>query len=153
MSAKHRHYAAAALAAAAFVVMLKPGSAPDPTPAPQPPSGLSLSGLFIGPTAADDAAILSALCDELALIIEADGKREQPRLKTGVQLDELRVAARENRTRGVSIGARQPKVRDAIDKFLTDSVGVSGGPVTAEQRAKWSDAFHEIAKAAGSVTR
>jgi hypothetical protein len=147
MSAKNRHYLAALFGAVAVVSLLGPTRAPAPRP--DDPSSLSLSGKFIGSTASADAAVIAALCDELARIIEADGTREAgPRLKTGIQLDELRVAAREGRTRGVSIGARQPKARDAIEEFLNNAVGVGGGPVDAEQRAKWVDAFFEISRAA-----
>lgn len=147
MSAKTRHYLAAVFGAIAFVSLLTP-SAPTPAPQPGPPSAISLAGKFIGATAAEDAATIAALCDELARIIEADGTKEQPRLKTGIQFDELRVAAREGRTRGVSIGSRQPKARDAIEQFLNRAVGISGGPVDAAQRAKWVDAFFEISRAA-----
>lgn len=146
MSPKTRHHLAALFGAVAFVSLLAPAKPPAPRPAP--PEAFSLSGKFIGATAAEDAAMLSALCDELARIIQADGQKESPRLKTGVQMDELRVAAREGRTRGISIGARQPKARDAIEQYLNDEVGVSGGPVSAEQRAKWVDAFFEISRAA-----
>lgn len=146
MSPKTRHHLAALFGAVAFVSLLAP--AKSPAPKPTPPEAFSLSGKFIGATAAEDAAMLSALCDELARIIEADGQKESPRLKTGVQLDELRVAAREGRTRGVSIGDRQPKARDAIEAFMMSSLGISGGPVSAEQRAKWVDAFFEISRAA-----
>lgn len=150
MSARNRHYLAALLGAVAFVSLL----APKPAPAPKPdqPEALSLAGKFSGATASEDAAMLSALCDELARVIEEDGKRDAPRLKSGAQLDELRVAARENRTRGVSIGARQPRARDAIEEYLNDTVGIFGGPVSAEQRAKWVSAFFEIARAASRAS-
>ena len=146
MSEQSRHYAAAAIAALALVML----AAPSAPPAPQPdvPTQIVLKGKFVGPSAAEDAASLSALTDELGRIIEEDGKREQPRLKTGIQFDELRVIARESRTRGVSIGQRQPKVRDEIRHFLDEAVGISGGPVSPEQRAKWVDAMFEISKAA-----
>jgi hypothetical protein len=146
MSAHARHYLAALLGAVAFVSLLSPK--PAPAPKPDLPESLSLAGKFSGATAAEDAAVLAALCDELARVIEVDGKREPPRLKSGAQFDELRIAARENRTKGVSIGARQPRARDAIEAYLNEAVGVSGGPVTPEQRAKWVSAFFEIARAA-----
>lgn len=149
MSEKARHYGAAALAAIA-VVMLAAPSAP-PKPKPDVPTKLVLKGKFVGSTAAEDAASLAALTDELGRIIQDDGKREQPRLKTGVQFDELRVIARESRTRGVSIGQRQPKVRDEIRHFMEEALGISGGPVSAEQRAKWVDAMFEISKAAADA--
>jgi hypothetical protein len=147
MSEKNRHYLAALFGAVAFISLLSP--ARSPAPKPDDPSAFSLSGKFFGATASEDAAVIAALCDELARIIEADGKRDGgPRLKSGVQFDELRVAAREGRTRGVSIGARQPKARDAIEEYLNGAVGVSGGPVDAGQRAKWVDAFFVISGAA-----
>lgn len=150
MSDTSRHYLAAALAALSVVMLsASPEKAP---PSPDVPTKLVLAGKFIGPTAAEDAAQIDALCDELGRIIEADGKREQPRLKTGVQFDELRVIARESRTKGVSIGQRQPKVRDEIRHFLDEAVGISGGPITPEQRGKWVDAMFEISKAARNAS-
>jgi hypothetical protein len=150
MSPKTRHHLAALFGAVAFVSLMAPPA--PPAPKPEPPEAFSLAGKFVGATAAEDAAILAALCDELARIIEADGQRESPRLKSGVQMDELRVAAREGRTRGISIGARQPKARDAIEQYLNEAVGVSGGPVDAGQRAKWVDAFFEISRASSRAS-
>jgi hypothetical protein len=150
MSPKTRHHLAALFGAVAFVSLMAPQA--PPAPKPEPPEAFSLTGKFVGATAAEDAAILAALCDELARIIEADGQRESPRLKSGVQMDELRVAAREGRTRGISIGARQPKARDAIEQYLNEAVGVSGGPVDAGQRAKWVDAFFEISRASSRAS-
>lgn len=149
MSERTRHYLAAVLGAVALVSLLAPGKAPAPAPVPR---AFSLVGKFVGPTAPEDAALISCLTDELARVIEADGKREQPRLKTGAQFDELRVAAREGRTRGVSIGERQPKARDAIEAYMLERLGVFGGPVTPEQRAKWVDALFEISKEASRAT-
>jgi hypothetical protein len=149
MSDTSRHYLAAALAAVAVVMLAAPSEKAPPSP--DVPTKLVLSGKFVGPTAAEDAASIAALCDELARAIEADGEKEQPRLKNGVQLDELRVIAREARTRGVSIGQRQPNVRDEIRHFLDEVVGVSGGPINHEQRAKWVDAMFEVSKAASNA--
>lgn len=125
-------------------------SSPEMSPAPpQPPSGsLVLKPLFYGPTAYEDSVILSSLTAEIADKIEQDGLRDNPRLKTGAAFDDLRVAAREARLGGQSIGNRQPKVRDAISRYLEDTVGVFGGEVTAEMRAKWVSAFRDISNAA-----
>lgn len=147
-----KHVAAVALLAAAFIAFAPQKQPPQPSPSPVPPDAFSLRGKFIGPTAAADAATLSALCDELASCIEYDGTHEQ-RLKTGVAFDELRIAAREMRCRGESIGARQPHVKEAIHKFLDDAVGSSGGPVTPESRAAWVRALRDLARAAADVTR
>lgn len=147
-----KHVAAVALLVAAAIAIAPQRHAPAPSPAPVPPDAFTLRGKFIGPSAAADAATLSALCDELASCIEWDGQHDQ-RLKTGVAFDELRIAAREMRCRGDSIGARQPKVRDAVHKFLDDAVGTSGGPVTPESRAAWVSALRDLSRAAADVTR
>jgi hypothetical protein len=142
----------ALLVAAAIAFMPSRSSSPTPQPVPVPPDAFTLKGKFIGPTAAADAATLSALCDELASCIEYDGTHDQ-RLKTGVAFDELRIAAREARCKGDSIGARQPHVREAVHRFLDDAVGSSGGPVTPESRADWVAALRDLSRAAADVTK
>ena len=153
MSARTRYALAACLLAGCLVAWLLRGR-PTPTPAPQPDGGLSMRGMFIGPEAAADAATLAALCDELAECIQADGDREGgPRLKSGVAFDDLRVAAREARLRGESIGARQPHVKKAIHDYLDQAVGTSGGPVSPEQRSRWVAAYRELARACADAAR
>jgi hypothetical protein len=147
-----KHVAAIALVAAAVIAFAPSRQAPTPTPAPVPPDAFTLRGKFIGERAAEDASVMSALCAELADCIEYDGQHDQ-RLKTGVAFDELRIAAREMRCRGESIGARQPQVKDAVHKFLDDAVGSSGGPVTPESRAAWVAALRDLSRAAADVTR
>lgn len=147
-----KHLAAAALLVAAAIAFMPSKPAPQPVPVPVPPDAFTLRGKFIGPSAASDAATMSALCDSLADCIEYDGSHDQ-RLKTGVAFDDLRVAAREMRCRGESIGARQPAVRDAVHKFLDDAVGSSGGPVTPESRAAWVAALRDLARAAADVSK
>ena len=148
-----KHVAVLALVVATVIsFMPSRSSTPKPEPAPAPPSAISLRGKFVGPSAAEDAATMSALCGELADCIEYDGAHDQ-RLKTGVAFDELRIAARELRCKGESIGARQPQVRDAVHKFLDDAVGSSGGPVTPESRAAWVSALRDLSRAAADVTR
>ena len=147
-----KHVAAIALVAAAVIAFAPSRQAPTPTPAPVPPDAFTLRGKFIGERAASDASVMSALCAELADCIEYDGQHDQ-RLKTGVAFDDLRIAARELRCKGESIGARQPQVRDAVHKFLDDAVGSSGGPVTPETRAAWVEALRDLSRAAADVTR
>jgi len=147
-----KHLAAAALLVAAAIAFMPQKATPTPQPVPVPPDVFTLRGKFIGPSAASDAATFSSLCDELASCIEYDGQHDQ-RLKTGVAFDELRIAAREMRCRGESIGARQPQVRDSVHKFLDDAVGSSGGPVTPESRAAWVSALRDLARAAADVAR
>lgn len=148
-----KHVAVLALVvAAAISFMPVRQNTPTPGPAPEPPDAFSLRGKFIGERAAEDASVMSALCESLADCIEYDGQHDQ-RLKTGAAFDDLRIAAREMRCKGESIGARQPQVRDAVHKFLDDAVGSSGGPVTPESRAAWVEALRDLARAAADVTR
>jgi hypothetical protein len=126
---------------------------PAPAPAPAPVVGLDLRGRFVGPDAAADAATTAALLDELAGQIEWDGSQTEPRLRTGAAFDDLRRTARELRCRGVSLGARQPAVRDSIKAFLDAQVGTDGGPVDAGKRAGWVAAFRSVAQAAAEASR
>lgn len=147
-----RYILAAVLAAVGLVMMAIDGK-PSPPPPPEPEGRLQLRGLFVGPTAGDDAHVIAALCAELADVIEWDGKLDKPRLASGVAFDDLRIAAREARMRGVSIGERQPHVRDLIHAFLDGQVGTSGGAVDDEQRRAWVTAYREIARAASVAAR
>ena len=143
----------AILAAGAMIAFsIRENGTPAP-PAPAPVVGLDLRGRFVGPDAATDAATTAALLEELADAIAWDGTQAEPRLKSGAAFDDLRRAARELRTRGVSLGARQPAVRDAIKTFLDQQVGTDGGPVDAAKRAAWVAAFRAVAQAAGEATR
>jgi hypothetical protein len=144
----------AILAAGAMVAfsILENGK-PGPGPGPAPVVGLDLRGRFVGPDAATDAALTAALLEELAGQIEWDGQQAEPRLKTGAAFDDLRRAARELRCRGVSLGARQPAVRDEIKRFLDAEAGTEGGPVDAAARAKWVRAYRAVAQAAAEASR
>jgi hypothetical protein len=135
----------------AFMAERMPDDAP--TPAPPAPAAFSLRGRFIGPTASQDAAMFGALCEELAAVLEYDSMQHEPRIKTGAAVEDLRVAAREARLRGVSLGARQPHVRDAVKAFLDQAAGTSGGPLTPEQRSAWVSAFREVGRAATDASR
>jgi hypothetical protein len=131
----------------------KPAPHPVPTPTPAPVVGLDLRGKFVGPEAASDAATTAALLGEIADKIEVDGTEKEPRLHTGAAFDDLRRAAREIRTNGVSLGARQPAVRDAVKAFLDSEAGTDGGPVDAAKRAVWVKAYRAVSKAAEAATK
>lgn len=149
-----RHLAAGACLVAAVVAYAGQRQPPQPQPpGPAPAHGLDLRGLWRGPTAAEDAATVGALCGELASEITWDGEQKEPGLRSGVAIDELRRRMREMRCRGVSVGARQPAARDAIAAHLEKSVGSSGGPITAEQRAAWVRALNDISEACQNVAR
>jgi hypothetical protein len=53
----------------------------------------------------------------------------------------------------VSLGARQPAVRDSIKAFLDAEAGTEGGPVDAAARAKWVKAYRAVSQAAAEATR
>ena len=144
--------AAVALLLVALAVMWWPAA--DEQPTPEPDAGpLVLRGMFVSPTASDDASLIGALCHELADEIEFDGSQPTPYLATGVAVDELRKAARILRCRGVSIGDRQPKARAAIAKYLDEKVGTDGGPLTPEVRAAWVAAYRDIGRAATDAAK
>lgn len=150
------HYLAVCLLVAAALAYSRPAADAEPTPAPNSRAlPLSLQGLFTGPTAAEDAAALAALCDELAGAVEFDAEQQKPRLANGYQIADLRTAAREIRMGGQSIGARQPLVRDAVAKYLEqpEILGKAGGPLAPKDRARWIAAFRDIARAAEASIR
>jgi hypothetical protein len=151
-----RYFLSAAMLAGVLVAFAvenyRPESQPMPGP-PEPPVTFSLRGKFIGPTASADASTFGALCDELAAVLEYDAEQAEPRIKTGAAIEDLRVAAREARLRGVSLGARQPHARDAVKAYLDQAAGTSGGPLSLEQRAAWVSAFRDVARAANDAAR
>lgn len=148
-----RHLAGAALLAAAAVAFSVSGSrTPEPTPAPDA-GPFSLAGLWMGATASEDAATVGSLCLEIADELEYDGTQPHPYLTTGVAVDELRKTARVLRCRGISIGDRQPRARDAIAKYLDEQVGADGGPLTPAQRAAWVSAYRDVGRAASEAAR
>jgi hypothetical protein len=153
MSDVQRKAIAIGLAACAAVALLLSVPVGSPTPAPQPPNGLVLRGKFVGPSAADDAATLAGYADEIASEIEHDGMQSEPFLRTAAAFDELRTRTRALLCRGESIGDRQPRVREVLDKYLTEQLGTSGGPVGQEQRSKWVSCYREIGRAAADVSR
>lgn len=153
MTLLHRQIAAGCLVALALLLWAFSGGVEDVAPGPVPPNGLVLRGLFIGPNAGSDAQMLSALTGEIGEIIAYDGTLASPRLKTGVAFDDLRIAAREARLRGESLGARQPKVREAIHAYLDETVGDNGGPVTPADRAKWVAAMKDISRACADAAK
>jgi hypothetical protein len=155
MTTLQRQIAAGCLVALALIVWAFSGADNDvsPNPGPVPPTGLVLRGLFVGPNSSSDASMLSALTAEIGDCIEYDGTLPDPRLKTGVAFDDLRIAAREARMRGESLGARQPKVKEAIHSYLDETVGTSGGPVTPAERAKWVAAMKDISRACADAAK
>ena len=149
-----RHLTAAAALAVAALLWSSGRDEAAPTPAPGPaPGALDLRGAFVGPDASADAATTAAYLDEVAAELEWDGMQPDPFFKTGVAIDELRIRARELRTKGVSLGEKHPRARAAIKDYLDHAAGTSGGPLTPEQRSAWVSAFREVARAAADAAR
>jgi hypothetical protein len=109
--------------------------------------------LFAGETASEDAALIGAMCSELADEIEFSSGHPDGYLSTGIAVDELRKRTRILRCRGISIGDRQPAARDAIAKYLEDAVGTDGGPLTPEQRTAWVVAYRDLGRAASDAAK
>jgi hypothetical protein len=126
----------------------------EPTPAPGPSAPLDLHGKFVGPTAAEDAAIIGGICGELAAIIEVDGSEKGERkFKTAAQIDEWRRQMRAFRCQGESVGDRQAAARDAIGDFMTNTVGDSPADLTPELRSAWVGALRDVARACNDTIR
>lgn len=137
--------AAAALAAA---VEFGPRLAVAPSTA-----AIDLRGKFVGPTAAEDAAAMAGLCHGIAAALEADAGKSPPRITTGVQLEDVRVAAAEGRFLPRSLSREQPHAVAVAGRYLDDVAGTSGGPLDAAGRQRWVQAFRELAKAAEEAVR
>ena len=138
-----------AVAAIAAVVEFAPRSGGDTRPEP----GLNLRGKFIGPNAAEDAAAFAGLCRGIADALQADGQKSSPRITTGVQLEDVRVAAAEGRFLPRALTREQPHATAAAGKYLDDTVGTSGGPLDATRRAQWVEAYRTLAEAAEESVR
>jgi autotransporter-associated beta strand protein len=74
-------------------------------------------------------------------------------IASGASFDDLRKYARALRTRGVSLGDRQPAVRDAIKAYLDAEVGTDGGPVDDAAAEKWAKAYATVSAAAEAATK
>lgn len=140
---------AAAVALVAVAAYLEYGR-PAPAPQPSPDGPIVLRGKFSGDPA-EDAVVISSLFSEIADEMEWDGQQADPFYKSGASMDVLRTRARAMRCRGSKLGDKHPAVRDAIHKYLDESVGVDGGPLTPEQRSKWISAYRTIARAADAA--
>lgn len=122
--------------------------APRPAPAPAPEAGYSLRGKWIGPHAAEDAAAFAGLCRGTADALELDGTKQQPRITTGVQLEDVRIAAAEGRFLPRKLTQEQPHAVAVAGRFLDEHSGTSGGPIDGESRGRWVKALRDLAKLA-----
>jgi hypothetical protein len=147
-----QHMIVAALVAAAVIAAIVEfyprGAAPVPAPA-----ALSLRGQFHGPTAAEDAAAFAGLCHGIAAALTVDGTVPTPRITTGVHVEDLRIASSEGRFLPRSLSRDQPHAVAVAGRYLDSVVGTSGGPLAADSRQQWVEAFRELARAAEEAVR
>jgi len=127
--------------------------APRPAPPAPTPAALDLRGKFVGPEAANDAAAFAGLCTGIAEALAADGGKPAPRITTGVQIEDVRVAAAEGRFLPRSLSREQPHAAAAAGRYLDSVVGTSGGPLDATARQRWVEAFRALATAAEEAVR
>ena len=151
MNDAQKYIAVAALAGAAAIAAFVEYGPRNSTPAPG--GEFSLRGKWIGPHAAEDAAAFAGLCRGIADALEADGSRQQPRITSGVQVEDVRVAAAEGRFLPRRLTQEQPHAVAAAGKFLDEVAGTSGGPLDAAARAKWVAAYRQLATAAEESVR
>jgi hypothetical protein len=151
MNEAQKYIAVAALAGCAVIAAYVEYGARNSTPAPS--GGFSLRGKWIGPSAAEDAAAFAGLCRGIAEALDADGGRQQPRIMTGVQIEDVKVAAAEGRFLPRRLTQEQPHAVAAAGKFLDEVAGTSGGPLDAAARAKWVQAYRQLATAAEESVR
>lgn len=151
------------VAAIAVGVMFFRGTPSFPVPPRNPSPVPSVTAAFghepdVG-TRTEDSVVMATILRALADTIEHDGTRKDkenkpaPRLKTGVQIDELRLTLRELRMRGWSFSARYPSLGPAIGEHLSAAVGTSGGAIDDATRAKWIAALKQLAEACDLVEK
>jgi hypothetical protein len=145
MSRKKLILLAALVAGAAVAAALEFAPRQAPAPEPAPNGGYSFRGKWIGPHAAEDAAGFAGLCRGLADALEADGARQQPRLTTGVHVEDVRIAAAEGRFLPRRLTREQPHAMAVAGRYLDEHAGTSGGPLDTDIRARWVKSLRELA--------
>jgi hypothetical protein len=142
-----------AVAAVAAVLEFAPRTSPAPAPAPSPDAGYSLRGRWVGPRAAEDAAAFAGLCRGLADALEVDGTASQPRITSGVQIEDIRIAAAEGRFLPRKLTQDQPHAVAVAGRYLDEHAGTSGGPIDAESRGRWVKSLRDLAQLAEDSVR
>jgi hypothetical protein len=120
---------------------------------PAPAGEFSLRGKWIGANAAQDAAAFAGLCRGTADALEVDGAKPQPRITSGVQMEDIRIAAAEGRFLPRKLTQDQPHAVAAAGRYLDEHAGTSGGPLDAESRAKWVKSLRDLAQLAEESIR
>lgn len=94
------------------------------------------------------ARVFGTICTSVAEYLEYDGTRAEPLIKTGVQVDDLRRALRQTRTKGWSFLTKYPGLEGELETFFTRHLGTSGGPIEKAERDKWVAALRQVATCA-----
>ncbi|PQO45849.1 hypothetical protein [Blastopirellula marina] len=125
---------------------------PTITPPPENPGGPELLAAFResddAAEASEDARRFAQLCAALAAAIEYDAARTQPQLRSGVQLENLRVIARDTQLSGGSYAAKYPRLGGEIKAYLDRELGVDGGALSDDRRRRWIAAYRQLARSA-----
>jgi hypothetical protein len=140
---------AAVLAAGVGIQSRGCSSSVLPTP---PPSGPDLVKAFATndnrAEARGHARVFGTICTSVAEYLEYDGTRQEPLIKTGVQIDDLRRALRQTRTKGWSFLTKYPGLEGELETFFTRHLGTSGGPIEKAERDKWVAALRQVSACA-----
>jgi len=132
---------------------------PHPGPEPPVPDGTAdLRSAFAGsnrtrPQQREDAQALADQCAAVAEFVEFDGRSEQPRLKTGNQVHDLRITTRHLVEHGGSYGAAYPVLGERLAAFLAERVGNDDEPLSGASRKQWHDAFADLSAALQRAAR
>lgn len=106
------------------------------------PDGPDMVTAFEGGSA--DAAQFGALCQSLHDCLQSDWEQEGY-IKTGTQVDNLRVIARKIRTKNKSYQDKYPKLKGILEEHFRKHVGTSGGPLDEKAKESWLKAYQELA--------
>lgn len=140
-----------ALGGLAYLFSQSP-DAPGPTPTPTPAPVVDLLAAFRANPSTEQArkhaSDFGELCKSLADGVEYDGRKPEPRIKTGVQMDDLRITTREQQMQGWSFSSIYPQLGPTIDGYMQEHVGTNGGPLDSAQRARWVAAFRGLSDSA-----
>ncbi|UUO04642.1 hypothetical protein M4951_14710 [Blastopirellula sp. J2-11] len=126
--------------------------APTITPPPENPGLPDLLAAFResddASAAKEDAQKFGDLCSALANVIAYDAARTEPQLRSGVQLENLRMIARDTQLSGASYSTKYPRLGDEIKVYLDQQLGVDGGALDEDRRRKWIAAYRQLARSA-----
>jgi hypothetical protein len=98
-----------------------------------------------GVEAQKDAKQFGSLCNSLHDALASDWEQGTSHIKTGTEVDNLRIIARQVRTGGKSWLEHYPNLREVLSSHFEKHVGKSGGPLTDESKKGWLKAFKECA--------